>query len=191
MVEFEIFGPFKVSHDFSWRGRGGRKKKIITRQNGRDFWEDVAETHPRLAAHRGCYVFALKAGRGCMPWYIGKTEKAKRSLKQEVFADEKLAKYKKILAKSKRRSPEMYLIARSVQQGRLGSAIDDLETLLIWFASHRNKNLLNKSKRDTHPASLARIMNSIAIRGLLNGTPGAPSVDTKSFDIAMRFRERA
>ena len=59
----------------------------------------------------------------------------------------------------------MFLIVRQAVSGRLGSAIDDLETLLIWMAAHRNKSLLNKKKRDTHPAKLLRIANSISLKG--------------------------
>lgn len=189
MVEFKVFGPFEIGHDISRRGRGGRPKKIITTKIGRDFWKTIPEHHVHLASHKGCYVFTLSAGRGSMPWYVGKTEKNKRTLKQEVFAEEKLRKYKKILAKSKRRSPTLYLLIRSKRQGRLGSAIDDLETLLIWIASHRNKKILNKRKRDTQPARLMRIVNRIGIKGILNCNPGQPTTSAQLFETLMRFRE--
>ena len=189
MVKFQVFGPFKIGYDISRRGRGGRPKKIITAKIGRHFCGAIPKKHLHLASHKGCYVFTLSAGRGSMPWYVGKTEKNKRTLKQEVFAEEKLRKYKTILAKSRRRSPALYFLVRIEQQGPLGSAIDDLETLLIWIASHRNKSVLNKRKRDTQPARLMRIVNRIGIKGILNCNPGRPTEPSRLFETLMKFRE--
>ena len=190
MVTFQVFGPFDVDCEISRRGRRALPRKVITKEVIRKFWESVAAEHAHIASKKGCYVFALRAGRGSMPWYVGKTEKSARTLKQEVFDREKLAKYRTILKRSRRRSPEIYLVVRSEQQGRLGRAIDDLETVLIWAAFHRNKGLLNKRKRETHPARLIRIVSSIAIAKLLNGGPGAPDAEAASFDAMLRFRER-
>lgn len=180
-----------MGHEISRRGRGGRKRKIISKAVATEFWETVAESdHARLASKKGCYVFVLSAGRGSMPWYVGKTEKNKRTLKQEVFADEKLGKYKTILGKSKRRSPQMFLVVRAAGQGRLGGAIDDLETLLIWMAAHRNKKLLNKKKRDTHPAKLLRIANTISLKGVFQAGQGRPTKAEEAFELAMKSRPR-
>lgn len=125
-----------------------------------------------------------------MPWYVGKTEKKARTLKQEVFHAEKLPKYRAILSRSRRRTPQTFLIVRTAERGRLGRAIDDLETLLIWMGAHRNKQLLNRRKRNTQPARLVRIASSIAIRGLMNAGQGAPSRSVQSFERAMNLREK-
>jgi hypothetical protein len=192
MVEFEIFGPFDTGFEVSGRGRGGPKRKTITKAVGKTFWESVAypENGAHVAAKKGCYVFVLSAGRGSMPWYVGKTEKSARTLKREVFDEEKLRKYRAILSRSKRRTAKLFLLVRSAQRGRLGRAIDDLETFLIWAASHRNKDILNRRKRDTQPARLVRIANSLSIKGFLNARRGAPSSSVRSFEQAMRLRER-
>jgi hypothetical protein len=190
MITFEVHGPFDVEYEISKRGRGGRAKKIISSECASRFWAQLPEKHSHLAGHKGCYVFTLRAGRGSMAWYVGKTEKKKRTLKQEVFAEEKRRKYKPILSKSKRRSPELYFLIRAPGQGRLGSVIDDLETLLIWTAVHRNPKLINKRKRKTQPAKLVRIVNNICIKGLLNCTPGHPSKAAEKLDKAIHFRER-
>lgn len=190
MITFEVHGPFDVEYEISRRGRGGRARKIISKECATRFWNELPEKHAHLAAHKGCYVLTLRAGRGSLVWYIGKTEKNKRTLKQEVFAEEKRTKYKPILNRSRRRSPQVYLLVRGRGRGRLGRAIDDLETLLIWTAAHRNPQLINKRKRNTQPAKLVRIVNSICIKGLLNSGQGQPPKSAQKLDKALNFRER-
>ena len=50
----------------------------ITDNNVGEFWESNKKYEPR----RGCYVFAIRAGRGYTPGYIGK---ATKGFKNEVF----------------------------------------------------------------------------------------------------------
>lgn len=192
MVEFTVYGPFTVPTVADRRGRGGRKRKKVTTSCGREFWRDIDDNHAHLAAHKGCYVFVLRAGRGAHPWYIGKTEKSKRTLKQEVFSPDKLTKYNKQILKGRRRGlAQLYFLVRSPgNRGRIGRAIDELETLLIWVARNRNRGLTNKKKIDTQPARLVRVVNNLAVHGLLNSRQGKPSKAARAFNLVVAFRER-
>jgi hypothetical protein len=192
MVTFEVFGPFSIPFEISRRGRGGRPKKIISKKTASEFWKEIAASvgHAHLASKKGCYVFAMSAGRGSMPWYVGKAEKNQRTLKHEVFHEDKRRKYNGVLKKSRRRTPHMFLLVRTQQQGRLGEAVDELETLLVWMAAHRNGHLINKKKRGTHPAKLVRISRQLAIKNLVNASRGQPNESARRFELLMKIRER-
>ena len=191
MVTFEVFGPFDVPFEISRRGRGGRPKKVVSTTTEKVFWKNIAASigDAHLSAKKDCYVFALSAGRGAMPWYVGKTDADARTLKHEVFEKDKRTKYNGVLGGSQRRIPKMFLLVRTQQQGRLGAAVDDLETLLIWMASHRNPDLVNLKKRNTHPAKLVRISRELAIKNLVNATRGQPNESARQFELMMKIRE--
>lgn len=78
MVEFSVHGPFDIP---TYRGRIGR---IVRAEEGRSFDE-----HSARAWRRGCYVFAMRSGRGITPTYVGK---ATKSFSQECFTADKLGK---------------------------------------------------------------------------------------------------
>jgi hypothetical protein len=195
MVKFSVYGPFSIETTPERRGRGGPRNRKVTADDARAFWETLDDDHQHLAAHKGVYVFVLRAGRGSHPWYIGKTEKNKRTLKGEVFTDDKRRKYNdKILRRAGRRrkgKPQLFFLVRSPNnRGRIGRAIDELETLLIWIARGRNPGLINKKKINTQPARLMRIVNELAIQGLLNASQGQPPKAARALNDVLAFRER-
>jgi hypothetical protein len=79
-------------------------------------------------------------------------------------------------------SPEIYLLALKKGKGPIeNKAVDDLETLIIWIARHRNIALLNQRKIDTSPANLMRLYGRNQIQGILNSNAGKPSHIANNF----------
>lgn len=66
-----------------------------------EFWDST----DGIAHARGTYVFAVRAGRGARPVYVGG---ATRNFKQEVFTPHKLEKYQRCLADFKKGTPILY-----------------------------------------------------------------------------------
>ncbi len=78
-TEFIVVGPYEIPCD-----KTGTIKFIDYKEHIVEFWENVKTG---IKEKKGFYVFALKAGRGYSPWYIGKTNP---SLEKECFDSEKI-----------------------------------------------------------------------------------------------------
>jgi hypothetical protein len=132
MTQFAPFGPFKISIS---KKSGGR---TISDANIVSFWNE----HRSFAQRIGCYVFAMRAGKGYTPIYIGK---ATKSFGSEVFAPHKHAKYLQALTSYKRGTPVIFLIAYpSYKKGAINkNHLSVLEKFLIQQAVIVNSNLLN------------------------------------------------
>jgi hypothetical protein len=123
---FQVHGPFEVP---THRGRAAR---FINEEMGRQFWKE----NPNLAYRRGCYVFAIRAGRGATPLYVGM---ARDKFKQEVFAHHKLTRYQEGLADYSRGTPVLFFLMLPEQRGKPNTtAIRELERFLIQVAVSRN-----------------------------------------------------
>jgi len=116
----------------------------------KSFWEEIEESHPSLSAAVGCYIFAIKAGKGFTPWYVGKTEKM--SFSRETWQDGKLLNFGEVIRKYDKGKPVLFLLAKVTDKGKftkptkrrnLGS-VSALEEMLIGVCLQRNKELLNK-----------------------------------------------
>ena len=66
-MDFEIAGPFDIS-------RHGNKQ-MITKLSLKDLKYDLEDWDVGLSAACGCYVFAIRAGRGYTPYYVGQASK--------------------------------------------------------------------------------------------------------------------
>ena len=62
---FSVDGPREVP---VYQGKAG---PTITDENIQRFWNENKD----VAAHRGCYVFGVRAGKGWTPAYVGKATK--------------------------------------------------------------------------------------------------------------------
>lgn len=130
-TQFVVRGPFEVRTTKLNAGR------TITTENVKVFWEE----HPDEAWLRGCYVFAMRAGRGLTPGYVGK---ATKTFKQEVFTPQKVMKYQQFLARYRRGAPVMFFIEAPKKRGLAnGRHIAGLEAFLIQVAAAANSELLN------------------------------------------------
>lgn len=162
MIAFEPYGPFKVPIQ-----RGG-----IDKSREREFWDAVEDVAPDLPNAVGCYIFAIRAGRGVRPWYVGKTEKA--GFRKEVFQDHKFRLYWEILKDRRKGTALLYFLAKHTGSGRFAkpstnghSSIAVLEELLIGTSLLRNSKLVNK--RTT------KHFKELQVPGYMNETPGARS----------------
>lgn len=154
-VMFKIEGPFRV------RGTPLVGGEYIDREDGARFWRQKGLA--RLAQRYGCYVFAMGAGPGVMPFYVGRTVK---SFQQECFQPSKLNHYNKALRCVKKgRSVLFFVVAPRKKGQRNKRVVSSLERYLIQQAKARNHRLLNKQ---------AVKLPKWGIQGVLRGTPGKP-----------------
>lgn len=142
------------------------------------FWEELDELNGYdVSGGIGCYIFAIRAGKGVMPWYVGLAEK--QSFKKECFAPHKINHYNSILAEH-RGTPMLTVVAKHTPGGKLvfpnGNGhrdIQQLETMLIGNCLSRNTELLNI--RDT------KLLREMRVSGLLNTATGRPPTAVSDF----------
>jgi len=139
-VSFKIRGPFDVP---TVRGKGGRGIELYCP----DFWSKnqkatkYKEKATKYKDSCGCYVFALGAGRGTTPIYVGKTAK---SFEKECFTLHKIYHYNRALSQVARGKPVMFLVVLERAKGKVNQqAIAEAELFLIQSALERNPNLSN------------------------------------------------
>jgi hypothetical protein len=160
MTEFTVVGPLGVSY---YSGKGGR---TIRDEDVEKFWD----TYRRYKKRRGCFVFAMRAGKGFTPGYVGK---ATKKLQQEVFAHHKLTRYQQFLAEYARGTPVMFFILAPERQGKPNnSQIGQVEKYLIDLALTANPDLLNEKGRNRA---------KWGIKGVIRGGKGKTSRGTKDF----------
>jgi hypothetical protein len=112
---------------------------------------------------KGCYVFSLRAGRGIKPIYVGKTDS---NLCNEALNNRNLKNLNSFLNERKG-SLVLQFLYEAPRKGKYSKKrIDDLEKMLIGFASRRNPNLLNVKRREN---------SVVRIKGVLNSEAGKPS----------------
>jgi hypothetical protein len=162
-MRYEIFGPFTIPRKANRLVDRGPKAQ-------REFWDNtVASADDGLPDACGCYVFAVSAAKGVVPWYVGLTEK--RTFRQECIGAYQAGNYNDVLAAKDRARPLLYLLAKRTSKGRLVKPsknsqpdIQFLETYLIGLGLNRNSKLLNQRK--------TKFLKSIHIPGILNSSSG-------------------
>lgn len=160
MLVFSVHGPLDVPY------YQGKAAKAISSKDASEFWRQ----HSAWKKRRGCYVFSVRAGKGATPLYVGK---ATKSFGQEVFTNDKLAKYQHGLADYLKGTPVVYLLAAPNRKGAVNKKlISELEDFLIQNALLKNPDLLNV--QGTHQAEFG-------ISGVLRGGKGKPSAASRSF----------
>lgn len=152
---FEVLGPYPIPFE---KRRGGRHIPSMCP----DFWE----AHPNVANRRGCYVFAMRAGRGFRPVYVGKA--VKQTFSSECFAAHKTGEhYNPALLDTLKGTPVMFFVALPAGRGKPNAKrIADLESFLIQLGVARNPDLSNIRGRSEKQWS---------IRGVVRGKRGKPS----------------
>jgi hypothetical protein len=117
-------------------------EKQITCEHVAGFWEKPEAMAVR--EKQGCYVFALRTGRGYCVWYVGKTEK---SFEDECFAASKLNKYNKVLFDGRKGLPVLFFVAPPGNVRKVPYDVcDQVETFLIHAAYEKNPDILNYQK---------------------------------------------
>jgi hypothetical protein len=149
---FDPYGPFDIPvHSFA-RGRVIAPDNEIKR-----WWDDL--DYDELHALKGVFVFALRAGKGYKPYYVGKT--SKQGFGRECFTPHKRNKYNHALA-MQAGTPTLMLLAHPQRRGSINhSAIDSLELELINMAYERNPDLMNERRIEDLPIySVAGVLRS-------------------------------
>jgi hypothetical protein len=131
MASFEVHGPFEI--DFEVRP-GGRRLVFD------EFWSDGSPA-AYLAEEVGCYVFAIRAGGGLNPIYVGK---ATKTFKQETFNSGNRNKYSDGFSEYAKGTPIMYFVVHPPQRGRTNEKqIAEIEDFLIQAGVAKNPDLQN------------------------------------------------
>ena len=165
---FEVHGPFAVP---LYKGRNNR---LVRAEEGKAFFSE----HPRLSTRKGCYVFAMRAGRGLTPVYVGS---ATTEFGQECFTPHKLGKCNEALADYRRGRLVCFLVVAPVQRGRPGvKEIRLLETFLIQAGVVANENLLNVKGSKQEELEIAGVIRA----------KGRPSIAAATFRTAMKLGRR-
>lgn len=131
MASFEVHGPFEITFE---KRPGGRTLVFD------GFWTaDSAAGY--LAKERGCYVFAVRAGKGLQPIYVGK---ATKTFKQETFNAANRHKYHNGFSEYAKGTPLMYFVVHPSQKGPTnGKHISEIEDFLIQAGVAKNPGIQN------------------------------------------------
>ncbi len=162
-MRFDVAGPFDLT-------RHG-KKKMITEQSMADLKPHLERWEDGLSRACGCYVFAIHAGQGYTPYYVGQA--CRQSIFREALNPSNREKYNKACSDS-HGTPILFFLPMRSPNGRYrskgggGLAIDFLERWLIAAAINKNPNLINNKA--------TKVLRKISVAGILNPKKGKPSV---------------
>jgi hypothetical protein len=172
-VNFDVVGPFVIT-------RHGPNNLIDTqsyfdlRQEADDKWEG-------LSSACGCYVFAIRAGKGFTPFYVGQA--CATRLVAEAMNASNCLKYNRVLPK--RGKPVIFLLPMMTTTGRLRKrpksgkllSVDFLEKWLIATCLVKNPHLLNNMQ--------TRLLKKLHVTGVLNAKQGASNGASSAFKRAI------
>lgn len=169
---FEVAGPFKLHK------QGGRPGVI---DNGRlaEFWAEVDcelvdWRGSGLSSARGCYVFSIKAGRGALPWYVGRAERQPFCV--ECQENSKIIHYDRALNAAGQGTPQLFFLPAVTPTGFFKAPtkggkeipeIRELEKYLIHMAVMRNRRLRNTAN--------TKAWRNMEVPGIVNPGRGRPT----------------
>jgi hypothetical protein len=180
-MEYSIHGPFVIE-----RIKNKKKKKTIVDDSNeakKRFWGGISKNNDTgLRSACGCYLFAVKAGKGFKPWYVGLT---KHSF-EECFYPHKIGIYNKALVKCGRGTPVLFLISRLTKEtGNFVKAsknghrdINFLENMLIAAAIAKNPDLMNIQN--------TKYLKKMCVPGLINTPKRKPFHSEQCFKKAIK-----
>lgn len=174
MAKFDVHGPYDFGTNDVDEAHG--LIRGLTDESIDDFRKKT------IARRHGVYVFALRGqGGSVVPWYVGLAKQM--TFGDEAFSKDKLRKY--AAAMFGRTGKPILTVLAAPKNGPKGSAIDDLETLLIWIARAQNPRLLNERKINTSPRWILALTKNITIQGVINSGQGQPTREVKQFKAMM------
>ena len=171
---FDVAGPFEIE-------RHGRTKIIIERSR-KDLRPILEDWEEGLSSACGCYVFALRAGRGFTPYYVGQA--CKRTLLDEALNPANPEKYNTALGNGKG-TPVLFLVPMRTPNGRFrkrtrgNTGLKELDFLEFWLLANaidKNPDLINNKQ--------TRFLRNLRVIGFLNAERG-------ELTTASRFLSRA
>ena len=147
MTQYRIFGPYEVEVEPVGKTRRIVDRKKISPEDAakgllglKGWWHQ--DHLDKLRSCKGCYIFAMRAGKGATPVYVGKT--SKRMFEAEVFNARNIKNMNGVLAERKG-TLILYLVSNMRANAR-GCHVDEIETWLIDQAKRKNPNLKNDQK---------------------------------------------
>jgi len=174
-MNFDVEGPFVLK-------RYG-KKKVLAKSTLADLEEQLEVRDERLRTACGCYLFALRAAKGFIPWYVGQA--CKRPLSREALNGTNLTKYNEVMSDHKG-TPVLFLLPMMTPEWRyrklsrkLGglAALDFLERWLIATAIQKNPYLINNKE--------TRFLRNIYVRGFFNAGHGDSTLRSQKLTSAL------
>jgi hypothetical protein len=130
---FKVDGPHEVT------------LKAHRRIDVDEFKDTLDRKKKGLLDEKGCYVFALRYGRGYRPLYVGRTG---RSFRKEAFAPHHMLLLSDELS-AKPGTLVLFFLIYVTTHGRVSvRSIEELETYLIRSAKLKNPHLLNTQTQD-------------------------------------------
>lgn len=141
--KLSLHGPFEIPCIKS--KLGNNSSDILDTDRIRVFWEKIVGSHEKganVGSKDGIYVFAVKAGKGHTPWYIGK---ATKSLEKEAFTPHKNNKYNEVIS-NVNGTPVMFFLTSNKPKTRNlpNPLIVRIEKDLIRQGIAKNPKLMNK-----------------------------------------------
>lgn len=162
-MRFSIHGPYDLRRHNNGLIDTSAKVK-------RTFWEKVEADAHGVAQACGCYIFAVKARRGSLPWYVGLTEK--NDFHGEALGSHQVNHYNHALAQKTGIRPQLFFLAKETPTGRFAKPSSNsqrdiafLETFMFGVAFKRNPQLRN--------ARNTRFLKNLVVPTVIN-TPQRP-----------------
>lgn len=162
-MKFSVHGPFDVPSSEGIIDTSPAAKK--------DFWNSVDDAKQGLSSACGCYIFVLKAKRGSLPWYVGRT--TKRTSKGETLGAHQIGHYDIAMDKKVGVKAQLFFLAKETTAGKFAKPsknshrdIEFLEIFLFGIALNRNAALSNA--KDT------KSLRSICVPGVINSPQRRP-----------------
>jgi len=169
-TDLHVFGPFPIP--FKKNGNGVSKR--ITKENAASFL--ASDDGKSIGPKQGVYIFALRAGKGFTPWYVGK---ATKSFKQEALHQMKLDCYNDVIYHGQKGTPVMFFVSKPGDLKKISRPIiDELEKFLIQSAYYKNDGLKNVQHAKKH---------TWGIKGVIRGGKGRAPANAGQFRLMMRL----
>ena len=181
-MNYQIYGPYELL-----KKKAAKGNTLDLSPNAlRSFWDAVDEdSGATLRMGRGCYVFALRAGKGCTPWYVGQS---KGPFEGEVFTHKNRTHYLEVYGDKKAGTPVMFFVVACTPNGKLSQKslavqeADFVERLLIDHALQKNESLVNVSR--------TKFIRKMSIPGILNSPKGALDQPTKTLMMTLGIKTK-
>ena len=165
-MHFQVQGPFKLK-------RFG-DRKLITKETLTCLIEDAEKAKKGLSNSCGCYVFAIRAAKGIVPWYVGQANRT--TLLKEALNASNREKYNTVFDKQaiKNGTPVLFLLPKVTTTGNHFAkptnassgyaSVNFLEDWLIACALQKNSKMINNKK--------TFFLRKLHITGLFNANHG-------------------
>lgn len=174
-MKFSVHGPFELP----------RKKNGLIDTDAaskKTFWATVETEIADLPDACGCYIFVVKAKRGALPWYVGRT--TKRNFKNEALGSHQINHYNQAVANKIGIKAQLFFLSKltptrrfAKSSGNSHSDIEFLETLMFGIGLNRNQQLRNSKN--------TKFLKNLVVPSILNSPQRKPTISEKTLKEAL------